>query len=367
MATGRDEENEGGRLSMKIGDATVGGPPQTPVRRRVNRVKRWFLLTANRWLVTLLLLGFTFTTIVVVGAFGPVPVDAFLTDGVSPGSALIELMKAIVSIVVIVLSINQLVLSPGLGPVGDQQTRYEDSMELRERMESLTGACVSPSSPSRFLATVCDEIARQADELRAEATDVADPEKRAEIHEYAETVASQARTVSRKLGDDRFGMFEVTPTVLRFAISEKVRKLRELEHDLERMDTAADLDAFDRLNELLELFTVAREYLKTVYIRSEYINFSEALLYLGLPALVVTYCTAQMYSPSVFPGTTFGVQTQLLFVGFAVTVGVAPFALLSSYVFRLAAMSRSTLFVGPFAAGTDDEGDVSPRRASDHR
>lgn len=339
---------------MKIGDATAGRLPETRAGRQVVRVKRWFLLTASRWLVTALLLAFTFAVVVAVGLYGPVSVRAFLTDGVSPGSALVELMKAIISIVVIVLSINQLVLSPGLGPVSDQQERYDDSMELRERMESLTDTRVSPSSPAVFLGTITEAIANQADALGEEAASMADSELRDDAEEYAETVAQQARTVTRRLEENRFGVFEATPTVLRFAISEKVRGVRELEAALREADADVDFESIERLHELLGLFTVSREYLKTVYIRTEYINFSEALVYIGLPSLVATYSMAQLYSSSVFPGTTFGVETQLLFVAFAVTVGVTPFALLSAYVFRLAAMSRSTLFVGPFAADADE-------------
>ncbi|WP_232685967.1 hypothetical protein [Halobacterium zhouii] len=355
MATGRDGGDDDQRLAMKVGDATASRPPRGRASRLLTRVKRWILLTASRWLVTALLLVVTFAVIVAIGAYGPIPVRSFLTAGASPGAILVELMKAIVSIVVIVLSINQLVLSPGLGPVSDQQTRYDDSMELRRRMEALTGTDVSPSSPAAFLRVVVDEIARQADEVHDAAAGLDDATDRESVQTYAETVASEARAVSRQLSTDRFGMFEVTPTVLRFAISEKVRDLRGLQEDLDRAGGEDGIEALDRLYDLLELFTVSREYLKTVYIRSEYVNFSEALLYIGLPSLVATYVAAQMYSPDVFPGTTFGIETQLLFVALAVTVSISPFALLTAYVFRLAAMSRSTLFVGPFAAGRDRE------------
>lgn len=101
---------------------------------------------------------------------------------------------------------------------------------------------------------------------------------------------------------------------------------------------------------LLKLFTVAREYLKTILIRSEYIGLSEALLYTGLPSIVITYSSAQLYEPTIFPGQLFGIDRQLLFVSGAVTVALMPLVVLIAYVFRLAALSRSTLFIGPFAA-----------------
>lgn len=345
-STGSDDR----RPAMKIGDATYGRPPSGRVRRLVLRVKRWFFLSANRWLVTALLLVGVFVTIVLTGAYGPVPVEVFLDAGISPGAALIELLKTIVTVLVIVLSINQLVLSPGLGPVGDQQERFDDEMDLRRQMESLTGVDVSPSSPGRFLQTVTGAMAEAAADLRDTAEGVEDADRREELIAYADAVEAEATYVSDRLKTDRFGLFEVTPTVLRFATSEKFRKLHRIEHTGDEVPTAPA----DRLDDLLELFTVAREYMKTVYIRSEYINLSQGLLYVGLPSLVLTYVAAQMYSPGVFPGATLGVRNLLLFLAGAVTVSITSVALLVSYVLRLAAMSRSTLFLGPFAAGVDD-------------
>ena len=344
--TGSDDR----RPMMKIGDATYGRPPSGRVERQVLRIQRWFFLSANRWLVTALLLVCVFTTIVLAGAYGPIPVEVFLDAGISPGAALIELLKTIVTVLVIVLSINQLVLSPGLGPVGDQQERFDDEMDLRRRTESLTGVAVSPSSPGRFLQTVTSEMVDTTDDLRDAAEGIGDANRREELVTYADAVEYEAAYVSNGLETDRFGLFEVTPTVLRFATSEKFKTLHGIEHTGDEVPAAP----LEQMDDLLELFTVAREYMKTVYIRSEFIDLSQGLLYVGLPSLVLTYIAAQMYSPDVFPGATLGIRNLLLFLAGAVTVSIAPVVLLVSYVLRLAAMSRSTLFLGPFAAGTDD-------------
>ncbi|WP_137285498.1 hypothetical protein [Halorussus salinisoli] len=82
------------------------------------------------------------------------------------------------------------------------------------------------------------------------------------------------------------------------------------------------------------------------------INFSRALLYIGLPSLLVAFYAAQTYDSGVFPGTTFGVENRLWFVSAAVTVTLLPFMTLISYVSRLATLSQSTLFIGPFVVGS---------------
>ena len=339
----------------KIDDATYGRPPDSGIRRGLLKAKRWFLLDADRHLVTGLLLGGTFVVITLVGAFGPVPVRAFLGQGVSPGAALVELLKSIVSVVVIVLSINQLVLSPGLGPVGSQRERYEESLELRDAVEAHTDTHVSPSSPAAFLAVLLDAIADQAGTVEAEAERAGVPALASQASEFAATVEREAGTVRRLVGDGRFGEFEVVSAALRFAISEKVRTLRGIEKSTEEALPGSLGEALEEMDTLLEQFTVAREYLKTIYIREQYIGLSDGLLYTGLPAIIVTYSAAQVYTPSVFPGATLGIANRLLFVSAAVTVSLVPFAHLVSHVFRLTALSRSTLFVGPFDARESDE------------
>ena len=344
----------------KIDDATYGAPPESRGKRRLLRARRWFQLDANRLHVAGLLLVASFVVIVLVGEFAPVPVRSFLTNGISPGAVLVELLKTIVSVVVIVLSINQLVLSPGLGPVGDQRERYDQSVELRRRVEAHTGTVASPSSPALFLGVLVDAIVDQAARLEEVTADVGDPELRAKTGAFADDVTDDGTAVASRLSAGRFGEFEVVSAALRFSITERVRTLQAIRDSHGESAVGPVADRFDELEALLELFTIAREYFKTVYIREEYISLSESLLYTGLPAIVATYCAAQIYTPTIFPGSLLGVERRLLFVAGAVTVSLTPFVVLVAYVFRLTAMSRSTLFVGPFAARKRS------RDASDH-
>ncbi|NHN43423.1 hypothetical protein G9C85_17535 [Halorubellus sp. JP-L1] len=355
----------------KIDDATDVRPPQSALGRRWLSAKRWFLLDADRVLVTALLLSGVFATILFAGTFGPGGVESFLTTGVSPGSVLVELMKSIVSVVVIVLSINQLVLSPGLGPVGEQRERYEQSVELREQVAELTGVRVSPASASTFLDLLLAEIAESSSELETAVSryDGEDGELAERTSLLVRDVVAEAAAVRELVEASEFGEFDVVSASLRFAITEKVRSVREL-HGLVQASAPADpgeefesLDeAFDDLEDLFEFFTVAREYMKTVYLREEYIGLSQALLYVGLPAVVASYVASQVYAPDVFPGQVWVVDAQLLFVSAAVTVALAPFTLLIAYVFRLATLSRSTLFVGPFDARPPDAEHEEERR-----
>lgn len=255
----------------RIDDATYGVPPENRFRRGLVRARRWFQLDADRRLVTTLLLCVMFVAIVLVGTYGPVSVQSFLTAGVSPGNALVELLKTIVSVVVIVLSINQLVLSPGLGPVDDQEERFDQSVDLRRRVEEHSDQLASPSSPAAFLEELLAEMLRQASVLEA-VTAEAESDLSGRTAEFVESVTEEGTSVRRRLSSSRFGEFEVISAALRFAISEKTRKLRAIKRAHGESFDESTAEAFDEMDDLLEMFTVAREYLKTVYIRAEYIK-----------------------------------------------------------------------------------------------
>jgi len=343
-----DPEDRGGtaggdeRPAMKIDDVST----RRPSHRSLLRAKRWFVLTADRWLVTAILLAGVFLAVVLVGKFGPMSLSTFRGGGVSTGEVLVELLKSIVSVVVIVLSINQLVLSPGLGPVGDQQERYDDAMDLRRRAEQHTDERVSPTSPARFFGALMAAVLEQTDRLRAGGSPV-DPD----VEEFIRSVEREGLFVHRELETVRLGQYGVVQTLLRFSISEKVNALRTLQRVHGDDLTDDQRDAVGKLDELLELFTVSREYIKTIYIRSEYVNLSRGPLYVGPPSIVGTYLTIQIYGSSAFTRTTLGISNQLLFVAVAVTVALVPFMLLVAFVLRLVTLSESTLFVGPFNAG----------------
>ncbi|WP_435180809.1 hypothetical protein [Halorussus sp. AFM4] len=330
---------------------TIERPDRGRVRRALFDLKRWFLIDANRWFVVGLLAAATFVLTVAVGTFGPVPVQRFLSEGVSPAAALVELLKTIVSVVTIVLSINQLVLSPELGPVSDQRGRFDDTMELRRESEGLLDDTVSPLSPGQYLDDLVSALRDRATDL----PDVVDggPDLEADVEEFARKLVEDADNVNEELTDAKFGEFEAVAAVMDLDTSGKIRHLRRI-----RKEYADQLDdeERERLVEMvnaLELFVTARGYLKTTYIRTEFINFSRALLYAGLPCLLLAFWASQTYDPNVLPGTTLGVENRLWFVSGAATVALVPFVILVSYISRLATISQSTLFIGPFVAGSE--------------
>jgi hypothetical protein len=125
-------------------------------------------------------------------------------------------------------------------------------------------------------------------------------------------------------------------------------------HEAQRLRGAHDLDpatadALNDVEETLILFGPAREHIKTLYFQWELIDLSRAVLYAAVPALAVTTSMLLFATDTgSVTGTILGIDALLLTVAAAATVGLLPFALLLSYILRIATVAKRTLAIGPF-------------------
>ncbi|MDZ7731348.1 MAG: hypothetical protein U5K37_11185 [Natrialbaceae archaeon] len=105
---------------------------------------------------------------------------------------------------------------------------------------------------------------------------------------------------------------------------------------------------------VLELYGLGREYFKTLYFEWELVSLWRSMMYLAVPALVVSISTTLFFSPSVTTMSLAGIHgTEFIIIG-AVLVVLVPVMHLFSYILRIATMAKGTLAIGPFVR--------SPRR-----
>ncbi len=101
---------------------------------------------------------------------------------------------------------------------------------------------------------------------------------------------------------------------------------------------------------------VCREYFKTLYYKLELSDLSTTLLTVSLPAIIfITYVLLALDS-GLFPDVTvFGYTPLTVFISFAYTIALAPYAVLTSYVLRAANVTNRTPEEGPFVLDTERE------------
>ena len=331
------------------GDSARQGPSDT-MRERVSgsSLKLWLLLEANRTVLAGGILGGLFVTFLVLGHADPAPLGMAL-GSTDPVDTLFQaLTTAIITGVTLVVTINQLVLSQELGPLGDQRERMEGALSFRQKVASSLSTDVMPPEPNALLRTLVEAAGDRSDALATAAARCDDPGARDRIQDYANGVRRNADTVGHQLDGAEFGTFDVVSAALDFNYSRKIYEARRLraEHE-ETLPDDADA-AFEDLLETLSLFGPAREHVKTLYFQWELINLSRALLYTALPALIVSVAMIVFVDDGAWvPWTVLGVDGIVWLVSAATVVALAPFVLLIAYILRIATVAKRTLAIGP--------------------
>lgn len=320
--------------------------------------KVWLLVDAPRWLVT-------------AGVLAAVVVPCLLVASLSPDAAVVlrsadpvetlfqALLGATLTGVTLVVTLNQVVLSQELGPVGDQREKMDEAREFREAVAAHIDAPTAPEDPASLLRVLVEAADSYAGRLRDGVEPEAPESTRDRVGTLVEDVARNAVPVADGLADARFGTFAAVSAALDFEYAWKLSTARKVatDHDHLTDDGAA---AAAELVEVLELYGSAREHVKTLYVQWELVNLSRAVLLAAVPATAVAVAMLVLFDPTGPVGGFAGVPWTVAAVLVAVGVTLSPFAVLVATVLRLATVAKRTLSVGAFTlrdtgGGEDDD------------
>lgn len=319
------------------------------------RFIQWVLLEANRWTIVGLLLLAIFVSLVVLATVNPFPVSELLQREAPVDTAFQGLVAGLITGVALVLTINQLVISQELGPLGQQRDRMQGAMDFRRDVEDQTDLAVSPTEASTFLRALVEATDRKATTLRDSVGDSTDEETANEVTNYANELTENAQDVSDQLENAQFGTYQVLGAALDYDYSRKIHTARQIQTDRSDSLTEEANETLDELLQTLEFLGPAREHFKTFYFQWELINLSYAILVTAIPALIVALTMILFFDPDLVSGTVWGVESVLLIVCLAVTIAVIPFMVLFAYILRIATVAKRTLAVGPFILRETDE------------
>ena len=317
-----------------------------------SRLKLWLFYEADRRFVAVVI-GLTFyCSLLAVGALAP-NVTAVLRSGDPVETTFQALVGAVVTGVTLIVTLNQLVLSQEFGTLDDEYDRYEQTIDVRERIGDHIEPDVTPADPSAFLASI---VAATAADARALAATVDDEGAAGDaVAELVEDVRSNAATVTEQLDSAEFGTFDVLSAALDYNYSQKVFEARRTRTSYGDVLSAESRDRFDELIETLELFAPAREHIKVLYMQWELVDLSRYVIASAVPALVVSVSMLLFYDVGTPGGTVLGIPMAVVIVCAAVIVALSPFLILLSYVLRIASVTKRTLAIGPFTLRDTDD------------
>ena len=301
------------------------------------RVARWVLLDANRATLAVgILLGVVLLTFGLVDA-GVIVVDANSMVGTAFGSGAVA---GLFTMVTVVISINQLILSRVFGsPKGLRET-YRGTAEFRDSVAEATGRTAVPNDPSRFLGVVGEGIRERASDIEGDY----DGDLGEAVDEYRSSVGAYGEEVVRvEREKESVGVLtDLLGAEYAEFIAETERLQREHADDFDDDDAAA----LDALEDLLEALTVGRQYFKTLVIQQLLAKVSRQVAVAGFVALLTAFYVGFVYqsrAPAALPPAAL---PWIASVGLAVVL--SPLVILLVHILRIATIMWYTVSVGPF-------------------
>ncbi|MDQ2050409.1 hypothetical protein RBH26_07905 [Natronolimnohabitans sp. A-GB9] len=327
-------------------DSEDPGPANTMRERAGNsRLKFWFLLKANRLVLTGLL-TLVFFALFMTGIFVRPTLSEMLAQRAVIESMFSTMLSALITGITLVVTISQLIISQENGPLGDQRQRMSEALDFRGYMKEVTGK-PAPADPSALLREIVDTSEERAHDLRDSVQELDDEELVEEVEAFVDSITGNSEAVREKLEDEQFGTFNVVNAALDYNYSWKLFQIDRLEDDYQDALEKPQFEAFDDLRTSLAMFGPAREHVKTLYFQWELIDLMRLILYAGIPALLVSGMMLTFVDQATIPGSTFGIDNLLWLIGLSFSITLMPFLLLTTYITRVATVAKRTLAIGP--------------------
>lgn len=322
----------------------------TGLRRLLSGPLEWVLLTASRRLLAALLVGVFTLGVVAVAA-----VDGFDVRGSTDLLYLFQvLVGANVTLVTIVLSVNQLVLSREFKTPGELRDEIGDTIEYRNDVAGTTDDARIPTTPRDFLDALLRETQDHARQLEASLGDASPGDPADDVDDLISDLSDQTDRVLDTLEGSGEGVFETLAAAIDADFAGELSDIHRIQTVYDDDLDPATADELEELEENLKQIDVARQYFRAIYLQVELAGFSKLLLYVGVPAVGSGLLMLLVYAGA---GTTPVRMPHLdVLVPVVVVLGFSPLAALFAYVLRIATVARRTVAITPFTIPDRESG-----------
>jgi len=305
-------------------------------------VRRWFLLDGNRWVIAGGLTAFAFVGTFLLSATGFV--------GVAEGGFVTTMFSAFISglfsLVPIVVSVNQLTVSRVVGSISEIQEQMDSARGFQRQVASMgVETEIVSTKPAPFLGAVISLLRNRAEGLQR-AVDDGSAAMQTAVDEYVAILQTQAGHVEERFDGDRQRLGDLLVPMMGDNYPQNVQDARRIESSYadELSDHACEL--LQDLQDLSTTLDLLRQYYKAMYIQQELSRLSRWIGYTGIGAFFVSIVVVMGFAQ----GQPFAGWPLLLdlSVSFALASVVLPFAVLLSFVVKIATITARTAAPGPF-------------------
>lgn len=256
------------------------------------------------------------------------------------------------TLITVVVSINQLLLSRELQTPGELRTQIENVIEYRRDVEGAADE-IAPVQPLGFLRLLVEATREQAQRLGGFSHNDAVQAGGDELASEATRLTEQMDQIDTLLRESETGTINVLLTLLRTNYAQEINRLRIIKERFEEELSPPVHDSIDEVIDRLQEIDVARQYFKAIYFQQELSSLSRILLYVGLPAVAIATATLLVLTlPASEPEAIRHVDV-LLPVSLA--IGFLPLSILCSYILRTATVTNLTAATLPFTTPEQEQ------------
>lgn len=293
----------------------------------------WLLLSGNRLLIAggILLVVFAgFWAGVLSGLFPFESQTATLY-------LLFALTSGNVTLITIVVSLNQLIVTRHLESPSDINEEMNNMRTYRQQVSDTIDRSVTPVRPAAFFLLLFRSLEQDLSSFEDQEWPFEDDSAQRDFEATFADLNDHIRSITELLEESEAGLIFALFTTLSVDYERYIQTIWRLQTEHEEQLPAATGETIERIRQTIEHIGVARRIFKTTYIQSELASLSRRLLYIGLPVLVgvmgfmLTFTASAQ--ASVGP-TVLSVAIPLL-----VTAGLAPIVVLATSVLRLATLT----------------------------
>ena len=263
------------------------------------------------------------------------------------------------TLLTVVLVINQLIPSRQLKPLGQAYSEIQDMIEYQRDVEGAVERQVAPITPPEFVTFVLRIIRQQAQTVSERNNETSDHALRDELTTFVEDLTTQIDGANESLEQSEGEIFEVLLVLLRMEVARPIHQVRQLRANHREELSEADHEALENLGHRLQQLGAAQQYFRTIYVQDELARLSRYLLYVGFPAVLISMVTLVAFTPSISQGSSIlltpsGTQStpwivRSVYLNGVMAIGLAPLTVLSAFVLRVAVIAQYSAITTPFS------------------
>lgn len=309
-----------------------------------NRVLEWIVVEGSRLLLTIIISVGIFALFLILNWL---EVIAFTEQGAVTRMAS-GMIAGSMSLVTLVVSVNQLILSQEFSPVGKHRDQFSGVMEFRRSIEQQAAIPRTPMEPTAILEVVAETIRTNAGRLADSVAEGPNEAYRQQVTQYARSVEDNAQWVDQSLDPSRTDAFEALSVAIAYDDGWQISTARYLRNSAPELSAETET-AFDELIESVRLFSSAQEHFKTVYLQRELTWFSQLIIYVGIPAVLAPVLIILIHGGLGTP--TISAVALPYVISFLATLVFVPLVMLGVFILRTATVTRRTASIGPMLLG----------------